>query len=144
MKITKIGTDKEFDLKFEDALSTIEKNRERVRSLSNMILSSCSIFLPISFVILFFVIKETELKNFIVPGILILSDVILIISIFFSISSVYTKEPKAITTKFNLISQQTYYYIREQRNARISIIFLFIGIVLFLISLIIFAVEFVK
>jgi len=127
MKITKIETKREFNLKFEDALSAIEKNRERVRSLSNMILSSCSIFLSISFVIFFFVVKETELKNFIVPGILILSDVILIIAIFFSISSVYIKEPKAITTKFNLISQQSYYYIREQRSARISIIFLFIN-----------------
>lgn len=139
MKITKIKSTIEFDLNFEDALSSVKRNRERIRSMSNMALSSCSIFLSISFVIFFFIVKEIELKRLSTLIMLLISDILFIVAIFFSVITVYINQPKVITTKLNLLSQESYYLIKEQKNARISIVFLFIGILVFMIGLILFA-----
>jgi hypothetical protein len=49
-----------------------------------------------------------------------------------------------ITTEFALISTQTYYFHKEQKNSRIAIIFLFGGVITFLVGLIIFATKVVK
>jgi hypothetical protein len=133
MKIERLDSTIETKVGVNEVLSVIENNRTRVRNLCNMILSSCSLFLSSSFVVLFFLIKESYQNNSLIIVLLILSDVMLIIAIFFTVLSAYTREPRVITTEFALISTQAFYYHKEQKNSRFAIIFLFGGIVTFLI-----------
>jgi len=139
MEFKKLDKTYEPELSFKDTLSILEGNRARVRSLCSMILTSSSIFLSTSFVILFFLIREYTKDSFTIIVTLISSDTSIIFSIFFCLISAYLKEPKSITTQFSLISQQAYYYKKEQKNARTAIVFLFIGIVTFMVGLFLFA-----
>lgn len=141
MEFKKLEKKHNSEINFKDTLALIESNRIRVRALCSMILTSCSIFLSTSFVVLLFVIHEKYVDSLSIVLPLIISDTSLIIAIFFCLFSAYLKEPKSITTQFALISQQAYYYIREQKNSRISIIFLFIGIFNFMIGLLLFGLK---
>jgi hypothetical protein len=144
MKITKVESVKKSDLNFEDALSSVKQNRERLRSLNNMVLSSCSIFLSISFVIFFFIVKEAESTRFSSIVLLLVSDLMFIAAIFFCIISVYINQPKPITTKLSLLSQESYYLIKEQKNARTAIVFLFVGILILMTGLVLFAINYIR
>lgn len=144
MEFKKLDKTYESEITFKDTLSVLEGNRTRVRTLCNMILTSCSIFLSTSFVLLIFLIKESYKDSLIILKTLILTDVTLIFSIFFCLASVYIREPKSITTQFDLISQQAYYYRKEQKNARIAIVFLFIGIITLIIGLFLFGIKIIR
>lgn len=126
----------EFELNFKDNLTILESNRNRLRNLCSMILTSCSIFLSTSFAIILFIIKEKQNSNVILA--LIFSDLTFITSIFFSLFSAYLREPKAIITQLELINNNSLSYKKEQRYTKISITFLFIGILSFFIGLIVF------
>jgi hypothetical protein len=139
MKIIKKETAENCDLNFEETLASAIRNRERIRNLSNTILSSCSIFLSISFVIFFFIVKEVEWNKLVVLFIFLLSDLFIILAIFFCIIAVYINPPKEGITKFDLLTYESFYLVKEQRNIRVSIVLLFIGILLFLIGLTTFA-----
>lgn len=141
MEIKRLDKTFETQIGFKEALAVIESNRARVRNLCNMILTSCSIFLSSSFVVLFFLVKEVYLNNSIIILLLALSDLMLIIAIFFTVSSAYIKAPKPITTEIALVSYQSSYYLKEQRNSKYAIMFLFAGVVTFLVSLIFFALK---
>lgn len=144
MKIRKLDKTVETTIGVKEVLSVIENNRTRVRNLCNIILTSCSLFLSSSFVVLFFLIKESYPNNSLIIVLLLLSAVMLIAAIFFTVLSAYIRNPKVITTEFALISVQTYYFHKEQKNSRIAIVFLFAGIITFLVALIFFATKIVK
>jgi hypothetical protein len=144
MKITKLDKTSETVIGFKEVLSVIENNRTRVRNLCNIVMTSCSLFLSSSFVVLFFLIKEPYKNITLIIAILLLSNVMLIVAILFTVLSAYIREPKVITTEFALISIQTYYLHKEQKNSRVAIIFLFGGIITFLVGLIFFAIRVVK
>jgi len=137
MKIEKIKST-DTNLTFNEVLSTITRNRERIRSLSNMIISSCSIFISISFVIIFFIAKEFGLERIATLLMFLISDLLFISAIFFCIITTYINHPKAVITKLNLLSEESLYLVKEQKNIRISTILLFIGILGFLAGLILF------
>lgn len=144
MKIIKLDKTVETKIGVKEVLSVIDNNRTRVRNLCNILLTSCSLFLSSSSVVLFFLIKESYPNNSLIIALLLLSDVMLIVAIFFTVLSAYIREPKVITTEFALISTQTYYFHKEQKNSRIAIVFLFGGVITFLVSLLVFATRAVK
>lgn len=144
MKITKLDKTVETKIGVKETLSIIENNRTRVRNLCNIILSSCSLFLSSSFVVLFFFIKEFYPNAPLIIALLLLSDIMLIVAILFTVLAAYIREPKVITTEFALVSMQTYYLHKEQKHSRIAILFLFGGIITFLASLFFFAMRVVK
>ena len=140
MKISSTDPIEKSNLNFFYTHSSIVRNRERIRSLGNIILSSCSVFLSISFVIFFFVVKELQLEK-LTTLLFSISDLFIILAVFFCILSVYINPPKPVKTKLDLISEESLYLIKEQKNVRIAIVFLFVGIILFLIGLMLFALK---
>ena len=129
----------------DDFIPLIENNRSRIRDLSSQVLTVCSLLLPTSFVVVFFAIKETTLKiSPIVTWLLFIVIVCLITATGFSIFSSLLPSPSSVTTKFELVDKLVGIYQREHRRVRIAVFFLVLAIILFCVSLAIFAITTVK
>jgi hypothetical protein len=127
-------------LGIEDALKAVDSNRLRIRSLASMLLTACSMILSASFVTLFFLIKESLVAANSTVFILQLSGVLfLIMSIALSLSSALIPAPSLAVTKLSFLETQIAIYKRELRLARWAFISFLVGIILFLISLAVFA-----
>lgn len=144
MKITKLDKTVETTLGVTETLSVIENNRTRLRNLCNIILTSCSLFLSSSFVVLFFFLGRAFENQYLIVAVLLFADVLLIVAVFFTVFSAYIRKPQIITSEFGLISTQSYYLHKEQKNSRVAIIFLFLGILTFFAGLLLFAAKVVK
>ena len=123
------------DLKVDDYLNAIKENRDRIRSLAAMLLTICGMLLSANFIILFFIIKQQSNISFL--GILPTYAVILIltVAIAFAILSVNISTPAATITKAQKLNRQLSLYTKERRLATLAIIFLFVGIFGFIISI---------
>jgi hypothetical protein len=122
----------------DELVDLLENNRSRVRALVNSIITVCGLILSASFVVLFFILKESSnLISSIVPIILFSVVISLLISMISGLISIYVPSPTAISTKIKLIDTLVGTYRTEQRRAAVSVTFLLIGIVLFFLSLVI-------
>jgi len=122
----------------KEIIDLLENNRSRVRTLANLIITVCGLLLSTSFIVLFFILKDSShLIPSIVPILLFSVIVSLLISMISGLISVYAPSPTVVSTKIGLIDKLLGIYRIEQRRATISVTFLLIGIVLFFVSLVI-------
>ena len=123
----------------ERILVIIENNRGRIRSLASMVLTVCGLLLSTSFVVLFFVLADTRFNiNLVVPILIFGSSASLTVSIVYSILSAYPRAPSGVVTNIELIDLLTTAYNREYRRATVSVAFLLISILLFMVALVFF------
>jgi len=123
----------------ERILATIENNRVRIRTLASMVLTVCGLLLSTSFVVLFFVFSDTRFNiGLVVPLLIFGSSISLTVSIVFSILSAYPHAPSGVVTNIDLIDLLTTAYNREYRRATVSVVFLLLSILLFIVALVFF------
>lgn len=139
VELVEVGEDSE-PVTIEATLEVLENNRTRIRDLGNMVLTVCGILLSASFVVLFFVLQNRSSNVLIaVPVILFAATASLILSTLFSVLSSMLPSPTAVRTKFELIDVLARIYHREHRRVILAVIFLILGIVLFVAALVVFA-----
>lgn len=138
---SKQGIDK--SLSAIDYLETINDNRNRIRSFASQLSSICGMLLSASFVIIFFLIKESYDGLLILPiYILMFSGVIMLINtLVFSILSSSIPKPKAISSIGEKLENQLMIYTKEYRRLKIGQWSLLISIFCFLVGLILFIIE---
>jgi hypothetical protein len=123
-----------------DILQMLENNQSRVRILGGLLLTVCGTFASSSFIVLFFVLKEKEVNTpTVVPWLMFAATVGLTMSILFSILSALPPSPEAVRTKIELIDRLRKIYHREYQWVVWAVIFLLLAILLYIISLVIFA-----
>lgn len=129
-------------LTIEDMIQSLERNRDRVRTLGNLLITACSLFLSSIFVVLFFLIKETSFGvPFVVPILMFASLASFTLSIAFSVYSAVLPPQTAIRNRIELIDFLASTYYSEQRRAIRGVFFLIVGIILYAVSLTVFAVR---
>lgn len=140
--ITKQVLKNENSVTQDEIISILENNRTRIRSLGSMILTVCGLLMSTSFIILFFIFKEASVKTSLIIPILLFSIIgSLTISIILGVFSAYMPTPTTVCTKLELVDVLTNIYRCEHRRITISIAFLLLGVILFSICLIFFAVN---
>jgi hypothetical protein len=139
IKILKRGEELE-PVSIDYLYNIVDSNRNRVRVLAGLLLTTCSILLSTSFVILFFILQTSTFKiPKIIPILLFLTVGSLILSIVCNIFSVLLPSPTAARNKAELIDTLARVYYREYKRVRVAIIFLIIAILLFTTGLAILA-----
>ncbi len=128
-------------LNYDDLLSILNNNRERVRTLANIVITVDSFLFSSSLVILFFSL-ENKTSN-LPKGAAILFAIGLIgllISVFLGISSTLIPSPKVTLDKFELVNLYTAIYQREYKTIRFSAIILFVSMFIFTTAMIYFLI----
>jgi hypothetical protein len=131
------------ELNIDDYLSAVKDNRERIRSLVSMLLGVCGMLLSAGLIILFFLIQEKLTQQ--EPSIyllMFLAIAALIVSMLTSLIAVQIRPPMAVSTKGKRLDHQLRIYQHEYRWSVVSSVFLFVAILLFVVTLVIFAVRF--
>jgi len=129
------------DVDFHTIIQIIETNRDRVRTIGNMILTVCGIILSATFAFLLFLFDKgtIDLKErvmMVLPfGGAIFTN---LLSIYFGIASSFLKTRYAVSTKINMITDLLTLFYSELRLVRISFIFLILGLLLITVGTFIF------
>ena len=95
-----------------------------------MLQTVCGLSLSASFVVLFFLIQEKLIRQ-----------AFTIYLLMFSLLAGYVRPPLAVSTKGERLEQQLKIYQIESKWSRIGLGLLFVGILLFLASMIVFAIR---
>jgi len=105
-------------------------------------LTVCGLLLSTSFVVLFFILKNTEFDiPIIVPILLLVTPGLLTCSIVCSVLSALMPIPGGVITKIELVDFLTRTYRREHRRIIIGVWFLLIAIMVFVTALSIFTLR---
>lgn len=117
---------------FETLITIIETNRDRVRTMGNMILTVAGIILSATFAILLFIFDKGGMSHtFLIVAVVLFGGSILLnlISIYFSIASSLLKTRYSITTKINVITDLMDLFHTELQLVRLSFIFVLLALV---------------
>ncbi|KAF0145432.1 MAG: hypothetical protein FD156_1002 [Nitrospirae bacterium] len=128
---------KDEKVEFDTIIQIIEKNRDRVRTTGNMILTISGITLSATLGLLLFLSDKGGItqRSMMTLGILFGSAIsINLISIFFSITSSFLKEKYALTTKLKALTDLLKLFYSELRLVRISFILLIIDLLVITIG----------
>ncbi len=129
-------------LSYDDVLKILNNNRDKIRTLSNLILTVSGFLLSAWFVILFFLIEYQNQSNQITVIALILAGtILLLLSIIFSVLSAMLPSPKTVVNKLVLIDTINHIYHREFRFIKLAIVFLISSISTFLFGLFVFLYQ---
>lgn len=116
---------------FETLVTIIETNRDRVRTMGNMILTVSGIILSATFAILLFIFDKGGMsQTFLVIAVVLFGGSILLnlVSIYFSIASSLLKTRYSITTKVNVVTDLMALFHSELQLVRVSFIFVLIAL----------------
>jgi Na+/melibiose symporter-like transporter len=137
-----IDLESDNELSVNEYLDAIKGNRERVRSLASMLQTVCGLLLSASFVVLFFLIQEKLIRQAFTIYLLMFSAIVAFItSMVFSLLAADVRPPSAVSTKGERLEQQLKIYQAESKWLRAGLILLFMGILLFLASMLVFAIR---
>jgi hypothetical protein len=126
----------------EEVLMLVQGNRDRIRDLSNQVLTVCGFVLSAVMVVLFFILQDKTSKVPIAVPILFFSSVgSLIGSLVLAIYACLMPNPMAVGTRFELLDALAVIYHREYRRALLGVILLIAAIVQFCVGLAVFAVA---
>ena len=131
------------DLSVDEYISAVRDNRDRLRVQASMLQNLCGMLLSAGFVVLFFIIQAKLTKQ--VPSIYFLmffTIASLVLSLLSSIISVRVRPLSPVAGKGERLALQQKIYKAEYGWSLLSLVFLFLAIILFSISLFVLAVWF--
>jgi hypothetical protein len=145
IKIERDGFDNP-SLTTDNLLAIVETNRSRIRTLSSLVVTVCGFLLSACFVVLFFILKDPALKtgNTAAPNLLLASVGSLVVAILLSVYSVLATKPEAVRTKLQLLDLMGSAYYRERKRVLLAMIFLFVGVAMFVSSMALFSFQAVR
>lgn len=124
----------------DDLLALVQGNRDRIRDLSNQILTVCGFVLSAALVVLFFILQDkTYSVPLSVPVLLFSSVGSLIGSLVLAVYACLLPNPIAVGTRVELLDALAIIYRREHRRALLGVVLLVAAIGQFCVGLIVFA-----
>jgi len=120
-------------VEFDTIIQIIETNRDRVRTIGNMILTVSGIVLSATFGILLFIFDKGGLGRMKVTILVVLfGGAVLtnLLSVYLSIASSFLRTTYSLTTKVNLVTDLMALLNSELRLVRLSFLFLIAGLLL--------------
>jgi hypothetical protein len=129
------------ELNYDDLLAVLKDNRERVRTLANIVISVDGLLFSSSLVILFFSLENNTSKlPLIIITLFAVGLVGLLISVYLGILAILLPPPKIALDKFELVNLYTAIYQREYKIIRLSAAILFISMFIFAAAMIYFLI----
>lgn len=129
----------------DDTLKIIDNNRTRIRTLGGIVLTVCGLLLSTSFVVLTFILKNSDIHiSRFVSISLFATCGSLAGAIACSVLSARLPVPTSLITKIELLDFWTRTYQREHGWVQAAVCFLLIAIALFMTALAILAVGVMK
>lgn len=121
-------------------VSTIENNRERVRTIGNMMITTSGILIPANLAfLLYFVDKRVSDSAVILP--LLIGVVLLLLSSLFSILSSLLRQKIRVSDMVNFVESLLRLYNSELRLSYLSFVFLLLGITAMIVGILIFVLK---
>jgi hypothetical protein len=128
-------------VKVELIVSTIENNRERIRTIGNMMITTSGILIPASLAFLLFFIDK-RVTDFAVLLPLLIGIVFLLTSSFLSILSSLLRRKIYVSDMLNFVESLLRLYNSELRLSYFSFIFLILGIIAMTVSVLLFVFRY--
>jgi hypothetical protein len=145
IKITKLDSALDELISIDDTLKIVDNNRTRIRTLAGIMLTVCGLLLSTSFVVLTFILRNSDIRiSRFVPIFLFATSGLLTGSIIFIVLSARLPKPVALISKIELLDLWTRIYQREYRWVTVAVSFLIAAILLFITALGVLGVNVIK
>jgi hypothetical protein len=136
IKVTKLDSAPDELVSIDETLKMVDNNRTRIRTLAGILLTVCGLLLSTSFVVLTFILKNSDIRiSRFVPIFLFATSGLLTGSIICIVFSSRLPKPVALISKIELLDFWTRIYRREYLWVTVAVYFLIAAIVLFIAAL---------
>ena len=123
-------------------ISTLHRNRDRIRAFAAIIAQASGTLISASLVVLFFQISANEERSIGFSELIQLaSSAFMCAALIFSLFSAFITESKPSATYAQKINNELNLFRRERRTAATALVLLVLGIFLFVASLLFFATN---